>query len=136
MNVNKKHQDAIIVFIFNEEYSKVLMLNRVKNYWGFDWGFMVGKIEQGEKPEQGAKREIKEELGISNVQLKQFKKKEYNKDNETYYHYYYLCTLPEKTSFNIQLEEIKEVGWFGLDDLPKRRAPDDPYEALKYKTSN
>jgi len=128
-----KHVNAIIIFIFNTNKDKVLMLERVKNQFGFDWGFMCGKFEESETADTCATREIEEELGLKNLVLTEFKKVKHEKDGETYYHHYYYTTIPETTLIKFQKEEIKQIKWFNLDKLPKNRAPDDPKEAILLK---
>ncbi len=122
-----KHQDAIILFIFNEDNSKILMLNRVKKF-GFDWGYMCGKVEEGEDIENALNREVREELGIKLEKVVFLKKKELNKDGETFFHYYFKTNLLENTKLYLQKEEINEAKWFLLNELPKIRAPDDPID--------
>lgn len=126
----KKHVDSVIVYIFNETKDKILMLERVNNF-GFDWGYMCGKFEKGETPEQCANREILEELGLKNLKLNKLKKLEIKKDEQIYYHHYFFIFIPEKTKIVFQKEEIKQTKWFKFDELPENRAPDDPKEALK-----
>lgn len=121
--------NSTIVFIYNQNKDKVLMLNRVKKF-GFDWGFLCGKFEKGETANDCAKRELFEELGLKNLNLTKFKKVEHKKDGETYYHHYYYTSIPEETLINFQKEEINEVKWFKFDELPKSMAPDDPIEPL------
>ncbi len=123
--VRMKHKNNTITFIFNEDNSKVLMVERVKRF-GFDWGYLSGKIEGTEEPITAAKREIQEELALENLELKFLEKKEYNKDNETFYHYYFKTNIPENTLLKIQKEEVKQAKWFLLSNLPENRAPDEP----------
>jgi len=101
------------------------MVERVKRF-GFDWGYLSGKIEGTEEPITAAKREIQEELALENLELKFLEKKEYNKDNETFYHYYFKTNIPENTLLKIQKEEVKQAKWFLLSNLPENRAPDEP----------
>ncbi|MFA5763315.1 MAG: NUDIX domain-containing protein [archaeon] len=119
----KVHQDNTINFIFNKDLSKVLMINRVKKY-GFDWGFISGKIEGKEEAIIAAKREAKEELGII-LEPIFIKSKKIEKDNQIYYHNYFFTIVNETTNLVIQKEEINEAKWFSVNDLPSNRAPDD-----------
>jgi len=130
-----KHQNAIITFIFNENNSKVLMLKRIKKF-GFDWGFVCGKFEDGKTADDCVKRELFEEIGLKNLELYQFKKIKYEKDDETYIHYYYYTTISENTKIDYQTTEIEKIKWFKINELPKSRAPDDPKEALIYQDDN
>ncbi len=116
------HQDNTINFIFSKDLSKVLMINRVKKF-GFDWGFISGKIEEKEEPIIAAKREAKEELGI-NIEPIFIESKKIGQDNQVYYHNYFFTIINENTNIKIQKEEINEAKWFSVNDLPKNRAPD------------
>ena len=124
-----KHVDSIIIYIFNDYKSKVLMLERVKNP-DFNWGFMCGKLEKNETAEECLKREMFEDLGLTNLNFEKLKKLKHKKDGETFYHHYFFTSIKENTIINYQKEEIKSVKWFKMDELPQSRAPDDPKEAL------
>jgi bis(5'-nucleosidyl)-tetraphosphatase len=126
----KNHVDAIIVFIYNENKDKVLMLKRV-NKFGFDWGFMCGKFEEKETAKECAKREIFEELGLKDLELKKFKVLKHEKDEQIFYHHYFYTIIKKNTKIDYQKEEIEETKWFKFDELPESRAPDDPLEPLK-----
>jgi 8-oxo-dGTP diphosphatase len=128
-----KHVDSVIVYIFNKNKNEVLMLERIKNS-DFDWGFICGKFEKNETAEECLKREIFEELGLSNLNFEKLKKLEHKKDGETFYHHYFFTTIKKNTLINYQKKEIKSVKWFKLNELPTSRAPDDPKEALQYLT--
>ncbi|MDO8647857.1 MAG: NUDIX hydrolase [Candidatus Diapherotrites archaeon] len=127
---SKKHKDAILVFIFNEDFSKVLMLDRVKKF-GFDWGFMVGKAEKGEKTHETANREVFEELGLKGLKFNKIKVVEYKTDNQKWSHHYFLAQIQKSTRIKFQKSEVHQIKWFSLDKLPKSRAPDNPKEILK-----
>lgn len=57
------------------------------HYEAGHWGFVKGNVETGEKPEETARRELKEETGIKAIHLaKGFKEKEeyfYKKEGKT-----------------------------------------------------
>lgn len=76
--------------IFRREENKILYLLLHKNkheQYNELWDFSRGVIEKGEKPEETAKREIKEETGIEKIKLNEgFKEKIkwfYRKDGKT-----------------------------------------------------
>jgi dihydroneopterin triphosphate diphosphatase len=130
LNSNPKiHQDNTINFIFNKDLSKVLMINRVKKF-GFDWGFISGKIEGKEEAIVTAKREAKEELGLA-LEPIFIESNQIEKDNQTYTHNYFFTIVNENTNLVIQKEEINEAKWFSINDLPINRVPDDLNYFLK-----
>ena len=59
-----KNTIQVIIFRRNKE-NKILLLKRTKERGGF-WQTISGRIEEGEKPVEAAKREVKEETGINN----------------------------------------------------------------------
>ncbi len=70
--MNERH---VSIIIFYDKKKRILMQKR-KNIskYGEEWGFFGGGIEEGESPEEGLKREIKEELCYELKEFKFFKK--------------------------------------------------------------
>ncbi len=125
------HCDAVITYLFSKDLSEVLMIERVKNQYGFDWGFICGKVENGETAEECVKREIKEELGLTNITLYKIKKIAKKEDNETFYHHYYCGILDKNTKISFQKSEIKSIQWFSPKKLPKSIPADNPVEGIE-----
>lgn len=81
------------------------------------WMFPGGRIEKGESPEDAARREIKEELGVklSDIRLlcKHYTTKEYKRDTV-----YCFAARPLNTNFRIAAAEIAETQWFLPNEFP------------------
>lgn len=99
------------VVITNSE-RKVLLLNHVLrpfSGWGLPGGFMAPR----EQPEEGIRREIREETGIELDDLKMFRIRTVRKHVEI------LFTATTKNKPEIKApREILELGWYGVDELP------------------
>jgi ADP-ribose pyrophosphatase YjhB (NUDIX family) len=127
-----KQIDSSIVFIYNKNKTKVLMIKRVKKF-GFDWGFICKKFEASETAKECANKEVFEELGLQDLNLTPFKKVKHQKYGETYFHHYFQTQIDENTKMNYSKTEIQTLEWFKLTNLPMSRALDDPREALARK---
>lgn len=93
----------------------------VKNSKGGHWGLPKGTPEKGEEPIDTAERELFEETGIKDIEIKteptleeryDFEQDgtEYSKTNT-----YYLGFVNEMTEGN-QLDEIDELKWVKIDE--------------------
>lgn len=83
------------------------------------WTFPGGKLEWGESFEDGARREVLEETGIT---LKEVRVIAVNGDKNTYAHFVTVgmfCDEFEGEPRVMEPDEITEWRWFNLDDLPK-----------------
>ena len=65
--------NTVDIVVFNQHKDSILLIERknepFKNHWAFPGGF----IEMEEDLIDSAKRELKEETGITNIKLEQFK---------------------------------------------------------------
>ena len=93
----------------------------VKNSKGGHWGLPKGTPEKDEKPIDTAKRELFEETGIKDVEIKSEPTLEEKYDfeqNGTVYsktNTYYLGFVSEMTEGN-QLDQIDELKWVKIDE--------------------
>lgn len=84
------------------------------------WGPAVaGTVEEGETYEENIVKEAEEELGLKDVKPVIGKKK-LAKTKWTYFVQEFSLTLPTGfNDFNIDKDEVAEVGWFSEDELRK-----------------
>ncbi len=59
-----------IVIVYNKEESKILMCKRMKEPYKGMFNLVGGKVEKGETKLQSAYRELQEETGITNKDIK------------------------------------------------------------------
>lgn len=110
-----------VVFIKSGDELKILLIQR-KNppflgYWAFPGGF----VEMNETLEESAARELREETGLDNVELKQFKTYgTINRDprGRTVSVVYY--GFVDKAESHVHAEDdANEAQWFPISYLPK-----------------
>lgn len=109
-----------IIFHESEEGRRYLLLK----YPAGHWDFPKGNVEEGEELEQTVKREVKEETGLSNIQIIDgFKKRIeyfYRRDGKTI-HKEVTFLLAKCNTDAIKLSfEHQDYGWFRYSDALAR----------------
>ena len=108
-----------VIPIFKNKDSFYILL--VKNTKGGHWGLPKGTPEKDEKPIDTAKRELFEETGIKDIDIKTnptFQEKYDFEQNDILYsktNTYYLGFVKEMTEGN-QLDQIDELRWVKIDE--------------------
>ena len=110
----------IVIFTIREDELKVLLIKRAlpphRNQWALPGGF----IEIDESLEEGARRELKEETGVTNVFLEQLytfgePKRDPRERVITVAHY---ALVPSKILEPKAASDAESVSWFGMKKLP------------------
>ena len=104
--------------IVQNDKKEILFINRLGK-----WDLPKGKIEPGEKEEESAVREVTEETGVKDLNLKK-------KIGETYHvydafgkhflkvsHWYYMTCSSSQTLIPQTVEDITEVKWVATKDI-------------------
>jgi len=90
----------------------------VKNTYGYRWILPGGGVHKNEEPEEAAKREAFEELGLKLLDLHPLTPfttyEEYKED--TVYSFY---SQLNSRDFQTETLEVDTAKWFSLDNLPK-----------------
>ena len=98
----------------------VLLQHRDENNkWNQDsWSEFGGQIEKEETPEEAAKRELKEELGIEAAELKFFKKYELQRQKGIYEQFVFTASLNYPLeSLKKQQKEGKDLAFFNCEEI-------------------
>jgi len=101
--------------------NEVLMVRRRKVHGGETWSTPGGYLDFGESPEKCAIRETLEETGITanNAKFRAITNDVFAKDDK---HFVTIWMEAEYVSGEVCVaspDEIEEVGWFSIDQLPK-----------------
>jgi ADP-ribose pyrophosphatase YjhB (NUDIX family) len=125
-NNSKPTASAVIV-----NGNKILLCRRAispyKDFWDLPGGFLEG----GEDPEEGVKREIKEELQveIDIIDILGIFMDRYGRDGDYTLNIYYLAKI--KSGKPCPDSDINEIKWFRKDNLPSKMAFKNNEQALE-----
>jgi ADP-ribose pyrophosphatase YjhB (NUDIX family) len=124
---NKTLRSGVFLFVFNRDFSKLLMIKRndeKRKKYGFDWGAVGGKVEQGEGVVEAGIRDAMEEIGVdlNQSQLKFLHyehMKKYDEEHPGFIHFsfFYSVILDESVKIKIN-DESDGFMWFSVKELP------------------
>ncbi len=101
-----------VVAIVTNDNNEVLVMDHFFRP-GSSWGLPGGFINFYESPEVAVRRELKEEADIQLEDLELLRVRSVGK------HFEILFTAKAKGKARVNSGEIREMGWFSLDNLPE-----------------
>ncbi|MFJ2578649.1 NUDIX hydrolase [Kitasatospora aureofaciens] len=96
---------------------RVLMVRRRVSEGQLSWQFPAGEIEAGESPEEAAARETKEETGLGVASIKLLGERVHPKTGRLMS--YTACEVVSGTAEVVDTEELDELAWVVLDEIPQ-----------------
>ncbi len=105
--------------------NKILLLKRKGSHGEGTWAFIGGHLEHGETLEEGAKREVKEEAGITIKNLKRagFTEDFFKKEDKHYITLFVIAEPDKGEAKNMEPDKSTEIKWFEWDKFPSPLFP-------------
>ncbi len=116
---------------------KILMIKRAKDPMNGYWAIPAGYLDWDETAEECAVRELGEEAGLVGKNPKLFgvySDPERDEDGRQNLGVVYLVEMEGETELSTP-DEVEEVKWFGLDELPEKIAFDHRRMIEDYKNN-
>lgn len=104
---------ASVAVVIENEAGEVLLLDHVLRP-ASGWGIPGGFLAFGEQPFEAVKRELREETGIELTDVEIFQARTINRHIEI------LFRAKTNDTAEVKSREINAVGWFTIDNLPKK----------------
>jgi len=109
-----------VILITEDKNQEILLIQRKNNPYQNLWALPGGFIEMDEDLVTAAKRELQEETGITDVEIKQFRA--YGAPNRdprgrTISVVFYAFIKSKLQA--IAMDDAKDAGWYSLSDLPE-----------------
>lgn len=111
--------------VVSDSQGRVLLLKH-RFRPGSGWGLPGGFIEEGEQPDEALRRELREEIGLEVDRPKLYTVRAFKQPKQV--EIIFCCQAQgdlEQLNF-----EIKQVGWFKLDELPNQ-LPNDQAQLIR-----
>jgi len=110
----------VVIFTIREERLKLLLIKRAGDPYKGKWALPGGFVDIDESLEEGARRELDEETGVSGVYLEQlytFGQPDRDPRERVITVAYYALIPSDKVQLRAATD-AEAVGWFGMEELP------------------
>ena len=110
----------VVIFSIRDNDLKLLLIKRGGTPFKGKWALPGGFVQLDESLEEGARRELQEETGLSGVYLEQlYTFGEPKRDpRERVITVAYYALIPSEQVSLCAATDAEAVGWFGMDELP------------------
>lgn len=111
----------IVIFTVRSDALKVLLIKRALEPFQGEWALPGGFVNLDESLEQGARRELEEETGVSGVYLEQlytFGQPDRDPRERVITVAYYALIPSDKLELRAA-SDAEGVSWYGIDELPE-----------------
>jgi len=110
------------VIVFNSQ-QQILLGKRQNGYKPGSYGLPGGHIEVGENVDATARRELLEEVGLSNKKVKYVGVIKENQGAYDFVHFVFTAHIGRQTPQNCEPHKCEGWEWFNVDKLPKNMLP-------------
>ncbi len=110
----------IVIFTIREAQLKLLLIKRTGEPFKGKWALPGGFLQLEESLEEGARRELEEETGLSGVYLEQLYTFGHPKRDprERVITVAYYALIPSERIHLRAATEAEAIGWFAMDEIP------------------
>lgn len=111
----------VVIFTIRQDELKVLLIKRALPPYKNEWALPGGFVKLAESLEEGARRELEEETGVSDVYLEQlYTFGDPNRDpRERVITVAYYALIPSDEIEILAGSDAEGVSWFGMRELPE-----------------
>jgi NADH pyrophosphatase NudC (nudix superfamily) len=119
---------CVIAFIIHDD--KLLLSRRIIDPGKNKWDFIGGFLEKDEHPEQGLKREVREEIAVDLAEFRYFGiyMDKYGDEKFSTLNIVYICELAGDPRINSR--EFDQLRWFEFSELPNEYAFESMYKII------
>jgi len=125
MQTIKDYSYGVVPVLKEGDQWKVFLIHQIPRQGTLFWTLPKGHPEDGESHVQTALRELQEETGIVPDRLDDYKKFEQHytfkhEDQSIEKQVVYYLGYVSSTQYTVQIDEVKEAGWFTFDEASEK----------------
>lgn len=123
------HKISCKIILYNQHHTKILLCKYNQDHYGL----IGGHIDEGESPDEGMRREIREEIGANIEDLRRFSFMQHPHGKIVLL---YTGSISEDYSFTIDRSELQSVVWADANDIKNNTYPAVNYQEYLVQAFN